>query len=185
MAILLTLVIIGALVWGVIAYNRLVQLRSRIAGVFGQIDAQIRRRHDLIANLIDLTRKHAGRDADALDAAARAHDAAVAAADTARAMPNNPVAIGDLSNAEQSLASALGRLLLLAEQYPQLKADPALPSLNAGITSAENRIAPLRQTYNDQAQEFNNAAMQFPALVVAQLFGFEAAAMLQGAPPAG
>jgi LemA protein len=182
MSVLFALVIIGALVWAVIAYNRLVQLRNRIAGVFRQIDAQIKRRHDLIATLSDVARKHVGSETAPLEAVTNAHDAAVTAADTARAMPNNPVAIDDLSNAEQTLTSALGRLMLLQEQYPQLKADQTLQSLSADLASAENRISLLRQTYNDQAQEFNNEATQFPALAVARLFGFETAAILQSAP---
>jgi LemA protein len=177
---LLTLIVLMALLlWAVAAYNQLVRLRNRIANAFGQIDVQIKRRHDLIPNLVEVARKYVEHEAQTLEAVIRARSLAVGAADAARAKPSDAAAIRELANAEQSLSGSLGRLLMLREQYPALKADQTLHSLSEEITSTENRISFARQAYNDQALEFNNAAAQFPALIMARLFNFEMAAMLQ------
>ncbi|MDR1968881.1 MAG: LemA family protein [Burkholderiaceae bacterium] len=178
-SLLTLIVLIALLLWAVTAYNQLVRLRNRIANAFGQIDVQIKRRHDLIPNLVEVARKYVEHEAQTLEAVIRARGLAVGAADAARAKPGDAAAIRELANAEQSLSGSLGRLLMLREQYPALKADQTLHSLSEEITSTENRIGFARQAYNDQALEFNNAAAQFPALVMARLFNFEMAAMLQ------
>jgi LemA protein len=177
---LLTLIVIVALLlWAVTAYNQLVRLRNQIANAFGQIDVQIKRRHDLIPNLVEVARKYVEHEAQTLEAVIRARGLAIGAADAARAKPSDATAIRELANAEQTLSGSLGRLLMLREQYPALKADQTLHSLSEEITSTENRIGFARQAYNDQALEFNNAATQFPALLMARLFNFDMAAMLQ------
>jgi LemA protein len=174
-ALALLVVVCG---WVTLDYNRLVRLRNRIANAWGQIDVQLKRRHDLIPNLVAVARKYVEHEAQTLEAVIRARGMAVGAADAARAKPTDAAAIGALMSAEHGLSGALGRLMVLQEQYPLLKADQTLQSLAEEITSTENRVGFARQTYNDEVLEFNNQAQRFPTLIVARLFGFTATAML-------
>ena len=169
----------GAAVWAIAAYNRLVQLRNRIANAFGQIDVQLKRRHDLVPNLIEVARGYLRHEATTLQAVVAARSQAQGAASAARAAPTDARALGALAAAEGALGTSLGRLMVLAEAYPELKADAAMRSLSEELTSTENRIGFARQAFNDQALEFNNEAMQFPALIVARLLGFAPAPMLE------
>lgn len=168
-----------AVVWAGAVYNRLVQARNRIANAFGQIDVQLKRRHDLVPNLVEVARRFLAHEAATLQAVTQARGAALGAADAARAAPTNAAAIGALTVAEQALGGSLGRLLAVAEAYPELKADATMRSLSEELTSTENRIGFARQAYNDQVLAFNDAATRFPDLLVARLLGFMPAAMLQ------
>lgn len=168
-----------AVVWGVMAYNRLVVARNRIANAFGQIDVQLKRRHDLVPNLVEVARGYMAHEAATLEAVIRARGAASGAADQARARPADAKAIGMLSQAEAALGTQLGRLMMLSEAYPGLKADAHMLRLSEEITSTENRIGFARQAYNDQVLEFNNAASQFPDVLLARPLGFAEAAMLE------
>ncbi len=170
---------VALLVWAVGVYNRLAQLRNRMANAFGQIDVQLKRRYDLIPNLVKVAQRYLAHEAATLEAVTRARGAAVGAADAARARPASAAAIGALGLAEQALGGSLGRLMLVAEAYPELKADETMRSLSEELTSTENRVGFARQAFNDQVLEFNDAATQFPALLVARLLGFAPAAMLQ------
>lgn len=165
--------------WAVLVYNRLVQSKNRIANAFGQIDTQLKRRYDLVPNLVEVARKYLAHEAETLQAVTRARGLAQSAADKARAQPVNAGAIGELGAAEQALGGSLGRLFALQEAYPDLKADQTLQSLSEELTSTENRVGFARQAYNDQVLDFNDKAAQFPGLIVARLFGFMPAAMLQ------
>jgi LemA protein len=167
------------ILWAVAAYNRLVELRNQIANAFGQIDVQLKRRYDLIPNLVEVARKYVSHEAETLEAVIRARGLAVGAADAARAKPADAAAIGALASAEQQLTGSLGRLMVLRENYPQLRADQTLQNLSEEITSTENRVGFARQAYNDQVLEFNTAAQSFPALIVARLCSFTPAAMLK------
>jgi len=167
------------LVWAVSAFNGLVQRRNRIANAFGQIDVQLKRRHDLIPNLVEVAKRYLAHEAATLEAVVRARGAAVGAADTARQRPADPQAMQALGAAEQLLGGTLGRLLVVAEAYPELKADATMRSLSEELTSTENRVGFARQAYNDEVLEYNDAAGRFPDLVVARLLGFTPAAMLQ------
>ena len=169
----------GAAVWAIAAYNRLVQLRNRIANAFGQIDVQLKRRHDLVPNLIEVARGYLQHEAATLQAVVAARSQAQGAAAAARAAPTSAGALGALALAVRALGGSLGRLMVVAEAYPELKADAAMQSLSEELTSTENRIGFARQAFNDQALEFNNEAMQFPALIVARLLGFAPAPMLE------
>lgn len=169
----------AALWWAIAAYNRLVQLRNRIANAFGQIDVQLKRRHDLVPNLIEVARGYLQHEAATLQAVIAARGQAQGAASAARAAPTDARALGALALAEGALGGSLGRLMVVAEAYPELKADAAMQSLSEELTSTENRIGFARQAFNDQALEFNNEAMQFPVLVVARLLGFAPAPMLE------
>ncbi len=165
--------------WGVAIYNRLVQLRNRIANAFGQIDVQLKRRHDLVPNLVEVARAYLTHEATTLEAVIRARGQAQTAAAGARAQPVNAASIGALAMAENALGSSLGRLMMVAENYPELKADATMQSLSEELTSTENRLGFARQAYNDQVLDFNNAAMQFPDLIVARLLAFPPAVMLE------
>lgn len=167
------------LVWAVTVYNRLVQLRNRIANAFGQIDVQLKRRHDLVPNLVEVAKGYLAHEAATLEAVIKARGQAQGAAAAVRAEPASANAMGALAAAEGLLGSSLGRLMAVAEAYPDLKADATMQSLSEELTSTENRLGFARQAYNDQALEFNDAAAQFPDLVVARLLGFPTVPMLE------
>ena len=165
--------------WAVAAYNGLVQRRNRIGNAFAQVDVQLKRRYDLIPNLVEVARRYLAHEATTLEAVARARGAAVSAVAGARVAPANAAAMQALASAEQELGTSMGRLLALAEAYPDLKADATMQSLSEELTSTENRIGFARQAYNDEVLAFNDAAMQFPAVLVARACGFAPAGMLQ------
>lgn len=178
-----TWVVIGVLavvgLWAMSVYNRLVELRNRIANAFGQIDVQLKRRYDLIPNLVEVARGYMQHEAATLEAVIKARGQAQGAAAVARAAPTNVGAVGALAVAEGVLGGSLGRLMVVAEAYPELKADATMQSLSEELASTENRLGFARQAFNDQALDFNNAAQQFPALIVARLLGFAPAPMLE------
>ena len=165
--------------WAVGAYNRLVRLRNTIANAFGQIDVQLKRRYDLIPNLVEAARKYLSHEAATLEAVTLARNQARSASDTVRARPTNAKAVNKLSVAEATLSSSLSRLLVVAEAYPDLKADAVIKGLTEELTSTENKVAFARQAYNDTVLDYNNAQAEFPAVVLARLLGFGPSAMLQ------
>ncbi len=164
--------------WAVGVYNRLVRLKNAIANAFGQIDVQLRRRYDLIPNLVEAARKYLAHESQTLEAVIAARNQARTAEQTAAGSPLNAGALGALMGAEQVLGGALGRLFAVAEAYPDLKADQTIRELSEELSSTENRVGFARQAYNDHVLEFNDAAAQFPAVIVARLFGFLPQAML-------
>ncbi|MFZ5487185.1 MAG: LemA family protein [Pseudomonadota bacterium] len=166
-------------VWAVAIYNRLVQSRNRIANAFAQIDVQLKRRHDLVPNLVEVARRYLAHEAATLEAVIQARGRAQSAAAAVHATPASAAAMGALAAAENALGSSLGRLMLVAEDYPELKADATMQSLSEELTSTENRLGFARQAYNDQVLEFNDQATRFPALIVARLLNFPVAPMLQ------
>jgi len=165
--------------WAVGAYNRLVRLKNTIANAFGQIDVQLKRRYDLIPNLVEAARKYLAHEQTTLEAVIAARNQARNASDKAASRPGKADAIIALAAAEQTLDSSLGRLFALAEAYPDLKADQTIQGLSEELTSTENKVGFARQAYNDAVLDYNNAQGQFPALLVARLFGFAPSAMLQ------
>ena len=165
--------------WAVGAYNRLVRLRNTIANAFGQIDVQLKRRYDQIPNLVEAARKYLSHEAATLEAVTLARNQARSASDTVRARPTNAKAVNKLSVAEATLSSSLSRLLVVAEAYPDLKADAVIKGLTEELTSTENKVAFARQAYNDTVLDYNNAQAEFPAVVLARLLGFGPSAMLQ------
>ena len=166
-------------IWAIAVYNRLVQLRNRIANAFGQIDVQLKRRYDLVPNLVEVARGYLAHEAATLEAVIKARGQAQGAAAAARAAPTSAGAMGALAVAEQALGGSLGRLMMVAESYPELKADATMQSLSEELTSTENRLGFARQAYNDQVLDVNDQAAQFPAIVVARLLGFPTAPMLE------
>jgi LemA protein len=176
----IVLALLAALaVWAISVFNGLVQRRNRIANAFGQIDVQLKRRYDLIPNLVEVARAYLAHEATTLEAVTRARGAAVGAAAAAREQPANAQAVLALGAAEQALGGSLGRLLAVAETYPDLKADATMRSLSEELASTENRVGFARQAYNDEVLSYNDAAAQFPGLVVARLLGFAQAGVLQ------
>lgn len=174
------LVVLVAVAWWAIGvYNRLVKLHNRIANAFGQIDVQLKRRHDLVPNLVEVARGYLKHEAATLEAVIQARGQAQGAAQAARSQPTSAATMGALAVAEGALGSSLGRLMVVAENYPDLKADATMASLSEELTSTENRIGFARQAYNDQVLDFNNLATQFPMVLVARLTGLPPAAMLQ------
>lgn len=165
--------------WAVGAYNRLVRLRNTIGNAFGQIDVQLKRRYDLIPNLVEAAKKYLQHEQSTLEAVIAARNQARSASDVARSRPANAGAMVSLAAAEQALSGSLGRLFALAEAYPELKADQTIRQLSEELTSTENKVAFARQAYNDTVLDYNNAQGQFPALLIARLFGFAPSAMLR------
>ena len=165
--------------WAVGAYNRLVRLKNTIANAFGQIDVQLKRRYDLIPNLVDAARKYLQHEQATLESVIAARNQARSASERVASRPGKADAIIALAAAEQTLDSSLGRLFALAEAYPDLKADQTIRELSEELTSTENKVGFARQAYNDAVLDYNNAQGQFPALLVARLFGFSPSAMLQ------
>ncbi|WKB50908.1 LemA family protein [Eleftheria terrae] len=165
--------------WGVGAYNRLVRLRNAIANAYAQIDVQLKRRYDLIPNLVETAKKYIAHERETLEAVIAARNQARAAADQVRARPTGRGPVGALMVAEQALQGSLGRLMAVVENYPELKGDQTLRELSEELTSTENKVAFARQSFNDAALDYNNAAQQFPTTLIAGLFGFTPAGMLQ------
>ena len=159
-------------VWAIMSYNRLRTLKNQVENAFAQIDVQLKRRYDLIPNLVEVARGYMQHEASTLEAVTRARSQAVGAADKVRQQPGVTGAMGALMVAEQALGGQLGRLMALAEAYPDLKADQRMKELSEEIASTENRIGFARQAYNDQVLDFNNQAGKFPDLIVARLLGF-------------
>lgn len=165
--------------WAVGAYNRLIRLRNEIANAFAQIDVQLKRRHDLIPNLVEVARKYLTHERETLERVTAARAQVMAATDLARARPYQSGPIKSLGMAEGVLASAMGSLRAVIEAYPDLKADQNLRELSEELTHTENKVAFSRQLFNDATLDYNNAAHQFPTNLVAGVFGFRTAAMLQ------
>lgn len=177
---IVSVIVLAILVfWGVGAYNRLVRLRNVIGNSFAQIDVQLKRRYDLIPNLVEVARKYAAHERETLEAVTAARNQAKAAADVARGRPAAAGAVTSLAVAEQVLTGAMGRLMAVVEAYPELKADQNLRELAEELTSTENKIGFARQLFNDATLDYNNAAQQFPTNLMASMFGFREAAMLQ------
>ncbi len=164
--------------WAVGAYNRLMRLKTQVANAFGQIDVQLKRRYDLIPNLVEVARKYMAHEARTLEAVIAARNQASTAEQKAAASPLSSAALGALAGAEQALGGALGRLFAVVEDYPALKADETLRDLSEELTHTENRVGFARQAYNDQVLEYNQAAMHFPTLIVARMLGFQPLEML-------
>ena len=177
----ITFIVLVALLvfWAVGAYNRLVRFRNIIANAFGQIDVQLKRRYDLIPNLVEAAKKYLQHEHATLLAVTAARNQARSANDAVRSRPGKADAIIALTAAEQALDSSLSRLFALAEAYPDLKADQTIRDLSEELTSTENKVGFARQAYNDAVLDYNNAQGQFPTLLIARAFGFLPSAMLR------
>lgn len=167
------------LLWGVSIYNGLVLLRNRFKNAFAQIDVQLKRRYDLIPNLVETVKGYLKHERETLEAVIAARNQAAAAAKAAAAAPADGSAVRALSGAEQVLRGTLDRLMLVVEQYPELKANQTMMQLQEEITSTENRIAFARQAYNDEVMTYNVKREVFPNNLIAGGFGFQPAQPLE------
>lgn len=179
--IVLLLVIIGGVVWAVAAYNKLIRSRNEINNAFGQIDVQLKRRYDLIPNLVETAKKYVSHERETLEGVINARNQALQARDAVHGNPGTTGLgkVAALASAEGVLGSALGRLMAVVEAYPELKADATLRDLTEELTTTENRIGFSRQAYNDCVLDYNNLAQQFPEVIIARLFAFMPLEMLQ------
>ncbi|MEQ1579682.1 MAG: LemA family protein [Steroidobacteraceae bacterium] len=176
--------IVFFLLFLVSAYNRLVTARNGFKNAFAQIDVQLTRRHDLIPNLVETAKGYLKHERETLEAVIAARNTAVSGLKAAAANPGSAAAVEQLSGAETALNGALGRLFALSESYPDLKANTTMMQLSEELTSTENKVAFARQAYNDSVTGYNNARETFPSSVVAGMFGFDPAALLQIESPA-
>ena len=172
-------VIAALVIWAIMIYNGLVALRNRFKNAFAQIDVQLKRRYDLIPNLVESVKGYMAHERNTLDAVIKARGAAVSAAQAAAAAPGDPGAMRGLSQAEGALGGALGRLVAVFEQYPDLKANTNVLSLQEELTSTENKVAFARQAFNDSVMEYNTRRESFPDAIFAGMFGFGPAELLQ------
>ncbi len=182
---ILLAVVVALLAWAVSVYNRLVALRNRFKNAFAQIDVQLKRRYDLIPNLVESVKGYLQHERGTLEAVVQARGNAVTAAQRAAAAPGDPGAMQGLAQAEGVLGGALGRLLAVFESYPDLKANQSIMVLQEELTSTENKIAFARQAYNDAVMQYNTRRESFPDNLLAGVFGFGAAELLQATESAG
>lgn len=189
---IITLVIIAALAFYVIAiYNKLVALKNRYQNAFSQIEVQLKRRHDLIPNLVETAKAYMSHERETLEAVIAARNGAVEGLKSAAANPGNPEAMQSLAGAEGMLTNALGRLNVVMEAYPDLKASQNMMQLTEELTTTENKVAFARQAFNDAVTEYNSYRQSFPPVFFANFFGhsqdanlleFEDSAEIQQAP---
>jgi len=183
LGILLAVVVVLAL-WVVGIYNTLVALRNRFKNAFAQIDVQLKRRYDLIPNLVEVAKGYLKHERETLEAVIKARNIALAASQSAAANPADANAIRGLLGAEAGLGGALSRLMMVAEQYPDLKANENMKQLTEELTSTENKVAFARQAYNDSVMTYNTARETFPNVIFAGMFGFLVAELFKIEDPA-
>ena len=160
-------------------YNGLIQGRNAYRNAYAQIDVQLNRRYDLIPNLVEVAKTYMAHERETLEAVIRARAAAVAGLGAAKANPGDAAAMAQLAGAEGGLGAALGRLMMVSESYPDLKANQNMAQLSEELTSTENKVAFARQAYNDQVMSYNNKREMFPSSIVAGMFNFQPAALLE------
>ena len=177
--IIVLVVLLLVFFWGMAVYNRIIVLKNEVKNAYGQIDVQLKRRYDLIPNLVETAKKYLSHERETLEAVIAARSRAHSANQQLQHAPADGKAIKDLNHAEAMLQGSLGRLLALRESYPELKADRTIAELNEELTSTENRIGFARQAYNDAILAYNIAAEQFPDILLAKLLGFVSLPMLQ------
>lgn len=171
------LALIGIMVAGL--YNSLVRLRNMYKNAFSQIDVQLKRRYDLIPNLVETAKAYMGHERETLEAVIAARNSASDARVAAAANPGNPAALSQLGQAEAGLSGVMGRLFAVSEAYPDLKANQNMMQLTEELTTTENKIAFARQAYNDSVLAFNNKREVFPNNIVAGMFSFQEAALFE------
>lgn len=192
MEFIIFLIIVVALgFWIAAIYNKLVSLKNRYENGFAQIEVQLKRRYDLIPNLVETAKGYLSHERETLEGVIAARNQAMAGLEAAAANPGNADAIKELASAEGLLGGALGRLNVVMEAYPDLKANTNMMQLTEELTTTENKVAFARQAYNDQVTSYNTYRQSFPPVILANTFGhpqdaelleFEDSAEIQAAP---
>jgi LemA protein len=175
--LLLVAIVLGLWVAGV--YNSLVTLRNRFKNAFAQIDVQLKRRYDLIPNLVEIAKGYMKHESGTLEAVIKARNIAYTASQAAAANPADAGAMKGLLGAEAGLAGAMSRLMVVSEQYPDLKANQNMMQLTEEMTSTENKISFARQAYNDSVMTYNTSRESFPTNILAGMFNFAEAQLFQ------
>jgi LemA protein len=171
--VVVLVIIVGGLVVGV--YNKLVTMRNRYKNAYAQIDVQLKRRYDLIPNLVETAKGYIKHERETLEAVTAARNIAYAASKAAASNPGDASAMKNLASAETGLGGTLNRLMMVSEQYPDLKANQNMMQLTEELTSTENKISFARQAYNDSVMTYNTDREVFPSNLIAGMFNFGAA----------
>jgi LemA protein len=178
LAVLVVVVLVlAAVVVGM--YNRLITLRNRFKNAFSQIDVQLKRRCDLIPNLVEVAKGYIKHERETLEAVVQARNAAYSAGQQAASNPGGREAMTALGGAEGQLAGALGRLFAVVEAYPDLKANQNMMALQEELSSTENKVAFARQAYNDSVMSYNTQREVFPTVIIASMFNFQEAHLFE------
>lgn len=165
--------------WAIALYNGLIGKRNRFRNAFAQIEVQLQRRYDLIPNLVETAKGYMSHEKDTLEAVIAARNQAMGAMQAAAAAPGDSSAMANLASAEAGLGGVLGRLMAVAEAYPDLKANQNMMAVQEELTSTENKVAFARQAFNDAVTVFNTARETFPAVLIAGLLGFKEAMLFE------
>ncbi|MEL6742243.1 MAG: LemA family protein [Planctomycetota bacterium] len=165
--------------WAIALYNGLIGKRNRFRNAFAQIEVQLQRRYDLIPNLVETAKGYMSHEKDTLEAVIAARNQAMGAMQAAAAAPGDSNAMANLASAEAGLGGVLGRLMAVAEAYPDLKANQNMMAVQEELTSTENKVAFARQAFNDAVTLFNTARETFPAVLIAGLLGFKEAMLFE------
>jgi len=177
--LILLAILVALAFWAVGIYNGLVTARNAFRNAFAQIDVQLQRRFDLIPNLVDTVKGYMAHERGTLEAVIAARGAAMAGLSAAKASPGDPSAMAELASSQGALNGALGRLMAVAEAYPDLKANQNMMQLTEELTSTENKVAFARQAFNDSVMTYNNRRETFPSSIFAGMFNFMPAALLE------
>ena len=173
--IVLAVIVIGVIAFIIGVYNKLVTMRNRYKNAYAQIDVQLKRRYDLIPNLVETAKGYIKHERETLENVTKARNIAYAASQAAAANPGDASTMKNLVSAESGLAGTLSRLMMVSEQYPDLKANQNMMQLTEELTSTENRISFARQAYNDSVMTYNTDREVFPSNIIAGMFNFVAA----------
>jgi len=174
-AIVVLVLVLGLVVFVIGGYNKLVTLRNRFKNAYAQIDVQLKRRYDLIPNLVEIAKGYIKHERETLENVTKARNIAYVASQAAAANPGDASAMKGLVSAESGLAGTLSRLMMVSEQYPDLKANQNMMQLTEELTSTENKISFARQAYNDSVMVYNTDREVFPSNLIAGMFNFTAA----------
>ncbi len=177
--LILLAIIVAVVLWVAGLYNGLVTARNAFKNAFAQIDVQLQRRFDLIPNLVETVKGYLQHERGTLEAVTAARTAAMSGLSAAKASPGDPTAMAELASSQGLLNGALGRLMVVVEAYPDLKANQNMMQLTEELTSTENKVAFARQAFNDSVMTYNNRREVFPSSLLAGPFGFAPAALLE------
>ncbi len=178
-ALIFVAVVVVLAMWAIGIYNGLIVSRNGYKNAFAQIDVQLTRRYDLIPNLVETAKGYMKHERETLEAVIAARNVAVSGLRAANANPGDAAAMQQLATAEGQLGGTLGRLFALSEAYPDLKANQNMMQLSEELTSTENKVAFARQAFNDAVMNYNNRREIFPSSLIAGIFNFAAAALLE------